>query len=84
MVTYYSSNVRRFQEHGHRPIVLIGGGTGMIGDPSVNQKNVCYKQKNKWMKNIEGISKQMHNIFEFGTDHGAVLVNNRDWLGKSH
>jgi hypothetical protein len=36
----------------------------------------------RMVENIEGISKQMHNIFEFGTDHGAVLVNNRDWLGQ--
>ncbi|EOB7275514.1 TPA: tyrosine--tRNA ligase [Staphylococcus aureus] len=72
--------LRRFQEHGHRPIVLIGGGTGMIGDPSGKSEERVLQTEEQVDKNIEGISKQMHNIFEFGTDHGAVLVNNRDWL----
>lgn len=74
--------LRRFQEHGHRPIVLIGGGTGMIGDPSGKSEERVQQTEEQVDKNIEGISKQMHNIFEFGTDHGAVLVNNRDWLGQ--
>ncbi|MBD1635891.1 tyrosine--tRNA ligase [Staphylococcus aureus] len=74
--------LRRFQEHGHRPIVLIGGGTGMIGDPSGKSEERVLQTEEQVNKNIEGISKQMHNIFEFGTDHGAVLVNNRDWLGQ--
>ncbi|HCG2629613.1 TPA: tyrosine--tRNA ligase [Staphylococcus aureus] len=74
--------LRRFQEHGHRPIVLIGGGTGMIGDPSDKSEERVLQTEEQVDKNIEGISKQMHNIFEFGTDHGAVLVNNRDWLGQ--
>ncbi|HFN8856704.1 TPA: tyrosine--tRNA ligase [Staphylococcus aureus] len=74
--------LRRFQEHGHRPIVLIGGGTGRIGDPSGKSEERVLQTEEQVDKNIEGISKQMHNIFEFGTDHGAVLVNNRDWLGQ--
>ncbi|HDC5278781.1 TPA: tyrosine--tRNA ligase [Staphylococcus aureus] len=74
--------LRRFQEHGHRPIVLIGGGTGMIGDPSGKSEERVLQTEEQVDKNIEGISKQMHNIFEFGTNHGAVLVNNRDWLGQ--
>lgn len=74
--------LRRFQEHGHRPIVLIGGGTGMIGDPSGKSEERVLQTEEQVDKNSEGISKQMHNIFEFGTDHGAVLVNNRDWLGQ--
>lgn len=74
--------LRHFQEHGHRPIVLIGGGTGMIGDPSGKSEERVLQTEEQVDKNIEGISKQMHNIFEFGTDHGAVLVNNRDWLGQ--
>ncbi|HDF5204119.1 TPA: tyrosine--tRNA ligase [Staphylococcus aureus] len=74
--------LRRFQEHGHRPIVLIGGGTGMIGDPSGKSEERVLQTEEQVDKNVEGISKQMHNIFEFGTDHGAVLVNNRDWLGQ--
>ncbi|HFG8788088.1 TPA: tyrosine--tRNA ligase [Staphylococcus argenteus] len=74
--------LRRFQEHGHRPIVLIGGGTAMIGDPSGKSEERVLQTEDQVDKNIEGISKQMHNIFEFGTEQGAVLVNNRDWLGQ--
>ncbi|GKS29246.1 tyrosine--tRNA ligase [Staphylococcus argenteus] len=74
--------LRRFQEHGHRSIVLIGGGTGMIGDPSGKSEERVLQTEDQVDKNIEGISKQMHNIFEFGTEQGAVLVNNRDWLGQ--
>ncbi len=54
--------LRRFQEHGHRPIVLIGGGTGMIGDPSGKSEERVLQTEEQVDKNIEGISKQMHNI----------------------
>ena len=74
--------LRRFQEHGHRPIVLIGGGTGMIGDPSGKSEERVLQTKDQVAKNVEGLSAQMHKLFEFGTDKGAVLVNNRDWLSQ--
>ena len=74
--------LRRFQEHGHRPIVLIGGGTGMIGDPSGKSEERVLQTKDQVAKNVEGLSAQMHKLFEFGTDKGAVLVNNKDWLSQ--
>lgn len=74
--------LRRFQEHGHRPIVLIGGDTGMIGDPSGKSEERVLQTEDQVAKNVEGLSAQMHKLFEFGTDKGAVLVNNRDWLSQ--
>mgnify|MGYP002713506948 FL=1 len=74
--------LRRFQEHGHRPIVLIGGGTGMIGDPSGKSEERVLQTEEQVEAHVQGISNQMHKLFEFGTDKGAVLVNNKDWLGQ--
>lgn len=74
--------LRRFQEHGHRPIVLIGGGTGMIGDPSGKSEERVLQTEDQVAKNVEGLSAQMHKLFEFGTDKGAILVNNKDWLSQ--
>ncbi|MCY1573401.1 tyrosine--tRNA ligase [Staphylococcus pettenkoferi] len=74
--------LRRFQEHGHRPIVLIGGGTGMIGDPSGKSEERTLQTEEQVQQNVEGISQQMHRLFEFGTEKGAVLVNNKDWLSQ--
>ena len=74
--------LRRFQEHGHRPLVLIGGGTGMIGDPSGKSEERKLQTEDQVELNVQGISEQMHKIFEFGTDKGAKLVNNKDWLGQ--
>lgn len=74
--------LRRFQEQGHRPIVLIGGGTGMIGDPSGKSEERVLQTEEQVEANVQGISNQMHKLFEFGTDKGAVLVNNKDWLGQ--
>lgn len=74
--------LRRFQEHGHRPIVLIGGGTGKIGDPSGKSEERVLQTEEQVEANVQGLSKQMHRLFEFGTDKGAVLVNNKDWLGQ--
>lgn len=74
--------LRRFQEHGHRPIILIGGGTGMIGDPSGKSEERVLQTEDQVAKNVEGLSAQMHKLFEFGTDKRAVLVNNKDWLSQ--
>ncbi|MCY1038727.1 tyrosine--tRNA ligase [Staphylococcus nepalensis] len=74
--------LRRFQEHGHRPLVLIGGGTGMIGDPSGKSEERKLQTEDQVELNVQGISEQMHKIFEFGTDKGAKLVNNKNWLGQ--
>ncbi|MBZ8172887.1 tyrosine--tRNA ligase [Staphylococcus cohnii] len=74
--------LRRFQEHGHRPLVLIGGGTGMIGDPSGKSEERKLQTEEQVEINVQCISKQMHKIFEFDTNKGAKLVNNKDWLGQ--
>lgn len=74
--------LRRFQEHGHRPLVLIGGGTGMIGDPSGKSEERTLQTEAQVEANVQGINKQMHKIFEFDTEKGAKLVNNKDWLGQ--
>ncbi|MCG7338432.1 tyrosine--tRNA ligase [Staphylococcus sp. ACRSN] len=74
--------LRRFQEYGHRPLVLIGGGTGMIGDPSGKSEERKLQTEEQVEMNVAGISEQMHKIFEFDSDKGAKLVNNKDWLGQ--
>ena len=74
--------LRRFQEHGHRPIVLIGGGTGMIGDPSGKSEERVLQTESQVEANVKGLSNQMHRLFEFNSDKGAQLVNNKDWLGQ--
>lgn len=72
--------MRRFQNHGHRPIVLIGGGTGMIGDPSFKSEERKLQTEEQIEQNVQGIKKQMERIFDFSDENGAILVNNRDWL----
>lgn len=72
--------MRRFQEKGHRPIVLIGGGTGMIGDPSFKSEERKLQTEAQIDDNVQGIKKQMEQIFDFSDENGAILVNNKDWL----
>lgn len=74
--------LRRFQEHGHKPIVLIGGGTGMIGDPSGKTDERVLQTEEQVEHNVRGIGAQMDKIFDFSGKEAAQLVNNRDWLGK--
>jgi tyrosyl-tRNA synthetase len=68
------------QKHGHRPIVLIGGGTGLIGDPSGKtalRQVLSYEQI---QYNVQCLKKQLSNYLAFG-DSGAILLNNAEWLG---
>ncbi len=74
--------LRRFQQHGHRPIVLVGGATGLIGDPSGKSEERNLQTLEAVQKNVEGIQKQLEAIFEFNGDNGAVMVNNYDWAGS--
>ncbi|MCS4485329.1 tyrosine--tRNA ligase [Staphylococcus americanisciuri] len=74
--------LRRFQEAGHRPIVLVGGGTGMIGDPSGKSEERVLQTEEQVEKNVQGIQSQMHKLFDFDMDNGPILVNNKDWLGQ--
>ncbi|WP_075527336.1 tyrosine--tRNA ligase [Sporosarcina ureilytica] len=73
--------LRRFQNHGHRPILLVGGATGMIGDPSGRSEERQLQTTEQIAKNVEGITKQMQRIFDFETENGALMVNNNDWIG---
>lgn len=73
--------LRRFQMHGHRPILLVGGATGMIGDPSGRNEERQLQTTEQIDRNVEGIKGQMKRIFDFETENGAEMVNNRDWIG---
>ena len=74
--------LRRFQKHGHRPIVLVGGATGMIGDPSGKSEERKLQTTETIQHNVECIQKQLSQIFEFEGEHGAIMVNNYDWAGS--
>ncbi len=73
--------LRRFQLHGHQPILLVGGATGMIGDPSGRSEERQLQTVEQIDKNVAGIKKQMEQIFDFDANNGAKMVNNRDWIG---
>ena len=74
--------LRRFQMHGHRPILLVGGATGMIGDPSGRSEERQLQTTEQIDKNVAGIKKQMEQIFDFNSENGAQMVNNNDWIGS--
>ena len=71
--------MRRLQQAGNRPIALLGGGTGMIGDPSGKTDMRKMLTKEDIAHNIECFKKQMSRFIEFGDDK-AIMVNNADWL----
>jgi tyrosyl-tRNA synthetase len=73
--------MKRFQNAGHKPYVLIGGATGMIGDPSGKSAERVLLTPEVLEKNIEGQKKQLTNLLDFSpSPNGAVLVNNYDWM----
>ena len=74
--------LRRFQQHGHRPLVLVGGATGLIGDPSGKSEERNLQTLEAVQKNVEGIKKQLAAVFDFDGDNGAIMVNNYDWAGS--
>jgi tyrosyl-tRNA synthetase len=74
--------LRRFQMHGHRPILLVGGATGMIGDPSGRSEERQLQTTEQIDNNVAGIKKQMEQIFDFESENGAQMVNNNDWIGS--
>jgi tyrosyl-tRNA synthetase len=74
--------LRRFQQHGHRPIVLVGGATGLIGDPSGKSEERKLLTLETVQDNVAGIKKQLESIFEFDGENGAIMVNNYDWAGS--
>lgn len=74
--------LRRFQNEGHRPIVLVGGATGLIGDPSGKSEERKLQTLETIKYNVKAIEKQLHKIFDFDGESGAILVNNYDWIGS--
>ena len=73
--------LRRFQRAGHRPVALVGGATGMIGDPSGKSEERKLLSTDVLRENIAGIQEQMRSFLDFDTKtNPAVLVNNYDWM----
>lgn len=70
--------VRRFQQHGHRPLALVGGATGLIGDPKESGERTLNPAQTveEWVARIRG---QLERFYDFTGDNAAVMVNNYDW-----
>jgi tyrosyl-tRNA synthetase len=74
-------NLRRFQRAGHRPIALVGGATGMIGDPSGKSEERNLLSVEVLQANIEKIRGQMQGFLDFDAGaNSALLANNFDWM----
>ena len=71
---------KRLQDAGHRPIILIGGGTAMVGDPSGRTDMRSMMTKETIAHNVECFKKQMARFVRFDGENAAILVNNADWL----
>ena len=71
--------MKRLQMAGNKPIVLIGGGTGMVGDPSGRTDMRSMMTTETIQHNCDCFKKQMERFIEFGEDK-AIMVNNADWL----
>jgi tyrosyl-tRNA synthetase len=74
--------LRRFQKAGHRPVALVGGATGMIGDPSGKSDERSLLSVDKLRENVVGIEKQMRQFLDFDGPSPAMLVNNFDWMRR--
>ena len=74
--------LKHLQRAGHKPIALIGGATGMIGDPSMKSAERKLLDEETLLKNQEGIKKQLAKFLDFDSDspNAAELVNNYDWM----
>ncbi len=71
--------MRHMQQHGHRPIALVGGGTGHIGDPSGRTDMRQMMTEEIINHNCECFKKQLSRVIDF-SDNKAIMVNNADWL----
>ena len=69
-----------FQKCGHTPIILIGGGTAFIGDPSGKTDMRKMLTKEEISKNVDNIIKQVSKFISFEGDNAAIIVNNGDWI----
>ncbi|HEX3772943.1 MAG TPA: tyrosine--tRNA ligase [Polyangiaceae bacterium] len=74
--------LRRFQQAGHRPIVIMGGGTGMIGDPSGKDAERQLLSLEQIEQNIAGQRVTFERLLDFEGPNAAVLLNNADWLTR--
>ena len=76
--------LRHFQRCGHKPVVLVGGATGMIGDPSGKSQERNLLSVEQIEKNLAGLKKQLERLIDFDTKrpNAAILVNNYDWMSK--
>ena len=74
--------LKHFQMCGHRPIALVGGATGMIGDPSGKSQERNLLDEETLRRNQEGIRRQLSHLIDFESDapNAAELVNNYDWM----
>lgn len=75
--------LKHFQRMGHKPVVLIGGATGLIGDPSGKSQERNLQSPDDVARNIAGIERQLRNLLDIGGgDFSVQLVNNAEWIGK--
>lgn len=75
--------LRRFQKAGHCPIALVGGATGMIGDPTGKSKERNLLSEDQLRNNVAAIRTQMEFFLDFDCgDNSAILVNNFDWMSQ--
>ncbi len=74
--------LRRFQKAGHSPIALVGGATGMIGDPSGKSDERNLLSKESLAQNVAGMRRQMEQFLDFSGRNPAKIVNNFDWMEK--
>ncbi|MBI9038180.1 MAG: tyrosine--tRNA ligase [Bacteroidales bacterium] len=73
--------LKHFQVAGHKPIALIGGATGMVGDPSGKSEERSLLDEKTLRQNQEGMKKQMQKLLDFDCgENSALLVNNYDWM----
>ncbi|MCL1950974.1 MAG: tyrosine--tRNA ligase [Turicibacter sp.] len=74
--------LRRFQNAGHKPIILVGGATGSIGDPSGKKQERQLQTLDVIAHNVACLKGQLEKIFDFNAENGAVMVNNYDWTSS--
>jgi tyrosyl-tRNA synthetase len=74
--------LKHFQQHGHKPVALVGGATGMIGDPSMKSTERNLLDEDTLRHNLEAMKKQLSKFldFESKTTNAAEIVNNYDWM----
>ena len=73
--------LKHLQLAGHKPIALVGGATGMIGDPSFKAKERKFLSQEELLYNQEGITKQLHKFLDFSSiKNSAQLLNNIEWF----